>query len=587
MVSQPVVSDSEAGDDHLDLACGAGCWLPEEFVSNPAPLPPLGHWFLPRSLRSSSFRIFSGHRMLKMRLRQIYDLGSRWAAVLRADSVGQGHLVVNTLPNSPERVVSEAGILLSGAATVNGQYQLADGSDLLHVLHASRAQAIVLDPDVPNSPWQVLKNRVVLEENDKLTSEELPCLQRIFFVRRKAEGDDGDFLSHLKEVSGRYQADVQPGDVMTVFTTSGTTGFSKLVVHTHDLLTTINDSRNPFLHDSDETVDFSLAPLGWLGGYVGMTFLAGYPRVLCDVRAGLPSDMVEFVRECIQEEKCTKPMLMPAILMPLAERVARKTDEHAAEEDKDSSYWTWKPEAIILGGLPVSRTMVKAAMSIGNTVSTGYGATDCSIISSHTVTDAESFVDYDTGTLLHGVQVKVVDPDDEGVLLPAGKFGNILVKRPGMMREYLNNPSATSAAFTPDGFFRTGDIGCLDDRGHLIVHGRGSDAIMRGPYIFYPGWLEDRIRACPGVTNVVVVGVPDPTVNEELCACVELESDRVTLEQVREFVEKDILASEDDPLSPRPRHYLSFASFPRTYTDKPGRAAVKAMAAKVTSQRLG
>ena len=152
-----------------------------------------------------------------------------------------------------------------------------------------------------------------------------------------------------------------------------------------------------------------------------------------------------------------------------------------------------------------------------------------------------------------------------------------------MMKGYLNDEEATSRAFTPSGFLRTGDYGRLDERGHLIVLGRSNDAIMRGAYIFYPDWMENRLRACPGVRDVLVVGVPDPFLHEELCACVVLESDHVTLEHVQYFVETEVAATEDDPLSPRPRHYLKFESFPQTATSKPKREEVKVMAAK----RLG
>ena len=91
---------------------------------------------------------------------QIYRLGGRYAAVLKArEAAGRGQLVVSTLPNCPERVVCEAGVLMSGAASVNAQCLLADGSDLLATIRASRAATVLVDPDVIHSPWQVLGGR--------------------------------------------------------------------------------------------------------------------------------------------------------------------------------------------------------------------------------------------------------------------------------------------------------------------------------------------------------------------------------------------------------------------------------------------
>ena len=91
------------------------------------------------------------------------------------------------------------------------------------------------------------------------------------------------------------------------------------------------------------------------------------------------------------------------------------------------------------------------------------------------------------------------------------------------MKEYLNDPEATATALTHDGYFCTGDVGRLDPRRHLFVEGRGSDAIMKGLYTFYPGWLEERLRTCPGVLDAIIVGISDPDVLEELCACLILE----------------------------------------------------------------
>ena len=222
-------------------------------------------------------------------------------------------------------------------------------------------------------------------------------------------------------------------------------------------------------------------------------------------------------------------------------------------------------------------------MKIGKAIMIAYGSTDGGYVTGNRITDSHTYVDCDAGKVLSDIQMKIVQVDNESVTVPPNQIGHILMKNRLMMKEYLNDPQATAEAFTDDGFFRTGDLDRLDERGHLIAEGRGSDAIMRGLYIFYPFWLESRLITCPGVREVVIVGVPDAVVNEELCACVILESDDVSIEQVRQFVEKDIIATEDDPLSPRPRYYLRFESFPRTTSDKPRRKVIKEMRAK----RLG
>ncbi|KAK7478260.1 hypothetical protein BaRGS_00030518, partial [Batillaria attramentaria] len=238
----------------------------------------------------------------------------------------------------------------------------------------------------------------------------------------------------------------------------------------------------------------------------------------------------------------------------------------------------WKPDVILTGGMPISQTIVRAARILAKTVVVSYGATECPESGCYLVPDPDKFVDHEM-TPAPGVLLKVVGEGEDKPLGP-GQVGNILVKRRGMFTGYLHDPAATAAAFTSDGFFRTGDVGKMDARGHLILEGRGGDAIMRGANVLYPAWLEARIRACPGVSDVVVVGVPDPHVNEEVCACVVLTSDEVSVEHVRQVVEKDIITSADDPLSPRPRYYVTFQSFPMTDTHKPRRKLIKQQAAQ-------
>ena len=523
------------------------------------------------------------HRRHVLTWTDLYTLAGRFAALLRAGGLGRGGLVVNTLLNSPERVVSEAGVWLSGAATVNGQCLLADGSDLLRTIRVSRTRAILVDPDITDSPWNVLKNHVTLDDDDNVTSDSLPDLKKVYFVRRVEGRGQGDFWGRLEALHDSFQADdVSSDDVLCVLTTSGTTGFSKLVVVTHGNYTRIYSSFNAIQSRTSKGSwdDFNVLPMGWVVGFPGNPVVQGSTRVLCDVRGGNPEDMAEFIWRGIRDENCMLASFSPVHLPRLEElyKADKEKNKDSVSDPENSA--AKKIHAISLGGLSVNRSMVQAGLVLANTVSICYAATDFGLVSVMILKDCQGYVDFDTGPPVKDEEVKIVSQDDEETTLPTNQVGNILVKGHVLMRCYLNDPQATADAFTKDGFFRTGDVGRLDERGHLLVEGRGSDAIMRGPYIFYPSWLETRIAACPGVREVLIVGVPDPYLHEEICACVVLDSDHVTMEQVRHFVEKDIVASEDNPLSPRPRYYLRFESFVRTVTDKLKRKEIKAQAAE-------
>ncbi|XP_076464092.1 long-chain-fatty-acid--CoA ligase-like [Babylonia areolata] len=515
---------------------------------------------------------------------RLYRLAGRFAAVLNSRDLGRGHLVVNTLVNSPERAVCEAGIWLSGAASVNGHCQMADGSDLLHTLRVSRASALLVDPDISNSPWNVLTKYVSVGEDDSVTSSDLTDLKKLFFIRRVEGAGPKDFISHLEAQNDWFQADdITPETILSVFATSGSTGFSKLVAYTHEeyihYCHGLFLDKQPTFQIKDLGRYFTTAPFGWLGGYIGMGAVICFTIVTRDVRAGgLRKDMPEFIFQVLVKEKCNSGIISPVYLPELSQLADTRNAKANSKAESQMSQES-KLNVLLLGGLPVTRPMVAAALSLTHSVIVGYGATDCSTVSKHIVTDSETFVDHDTGPPIEGVSMKIVSQDDEETTLPVNQTGHILVKGLKINPGYLNDPKLkTDDYLTKDGFFRTQDVGRLDERGHLIVDGRGSDAIMRGPYIFYPSWMESRIRACPGVHDVIITGVPDPLVNEELCACIVMESDSVTLEHVRHFVEKEVVTTEDDPLSPRPRHYLEFQSFPMTDTGKPKRKVIKAQA---------
>jgi acyl-CoA synthetase (AMP-forming)/AMP-acid ligase II len=458
---------------------------------------------------------------------------------------------------------------------------MADGSDLLRTLRVSRAAAILLDPDVTDSPWNVLRHHVTLGLDDTVTaSPSLPDLKKLYMVRRVEGRGPGDFMATLESRRSAFKADdVTPGDVLTVYTTSGSTGFSKLVVSNHKMSAVLSEKKNSdvaleLLTGAKKFIDINLAPLGWIGGNIYMVITSGNPRVLVDAReSSRPENMAEIIWKSIQSESCTKAFLPPKFLHEMASYAEKTPGAH-------------RLKYVLLGGLPVSQSMVKTCFAFAEAVAVFYGATDFDLVSSLTVTDWQNYVDHDTGPPLRGVRVKIVSQDDESVEVPVNHVGHILVQHGNMPQGYLNDPQATADLFTKDGFVRTGDVGRLDERGHLLVEGRGSDAIMRGAYIHYPAWLEDRIRACPQVRDVIVVGIPDPYLHEELCACVALtsaegeEEEAKALKEKQQWVEHDIVVSEDDPLSPRPRHYLSFRSLPETSTEKPRRYIAKKMAAQ-------
>ena len=116
-----------------------------------------------------------------------------------------------------------------------------------------------------------------------------------------------------------------------------------------------------------------------------------------------------------------------------------------------------------------------------------------------------------------GVEVRVADADDH--TLPTGEVGEILVRAPQVMAGYLDDPAATAAALR-GGWLHTGDVGRFDDEGLLYVVDRSKDIIITGGENVSSREVEDVLLTAPGVSRVAVVGVPDPTWGENVCAVV-------------------------------------------------------------------
>ena len=117
-----------------------------------------------------------------------------------------------------------------------------------------------------------------------------------------------------------------------------------------------------------------------------------------------------------------------------------------------------------------------------------------------------------TGRALPLVEVAVVD--DAGQLLPCGETGEVAIRSASNMRGYWNNDAATRAAFTPDGWFRSGDVGHFDDAGYLFIVDRKKDIIIRGGENISAAEVEAAIYACPAVAEAAVFGVADERLGE-------------------------------------------------------------------------
>jgi long-chain acyl-CoA synthetase len=158
------------------------------------------------------------------------------------------------------------------------------------------------------------------------------------------------------------------------------------------------------------------------------------------------------------------------------------------------------------------------------------------------------------------VEMRVVDAAT-GEDVPVGQVGEFWTRSPQNMVGYWNNPEATAAALTPDGWFKTGDAGYVDENGYLFIHDRVKDMIVSGGENVYPAEVENALAKHPGVEDVAVIGVPDERWGEAVKAIVKRAGgSEVTEEELIAFAREHLAGYKlpksvdfsDDPLPRNP-----------------------------------
>jgi long-chain acyl-CoA synthetase len=165
------------------------------------------------------------------------------------------------------------------------------------------------------------------------------------------------------------------------------------------------------------------------------------------------------------------------------------------------------------------------------------------------------------GTPVTGVQLRVVDGN--GAEVPQGETGEIAIRGHNVMKGYWHKPEATDEVLSVDGWFRTGDIGRVDEDGYFFIVDRKKDLIIRGGYNVYPREIEEVLYEHPAVAEAAVIGLPHAELGEEIGAAVALKPNMsVTVEEIRDHVKAQVAAYK------YPRHVWFVDALPKGPTGK-------------------
>lgn len=371
------------------------------------------------------------------------------------------------------------------------------------------------------------------------------------FVRSwdKAVGAATPLADHVEHASGADRA--------VILHTGGTNGVPKSVPLTHTNIGA-NVNQNIFwvwkLHEGAETF-FSLLP--YFHAF-GLTFF-----LCCAVRkAATQVVLPKFDADMALEAHARRPVTFFVGVPPMFERILNR----AVETGQSLSTINWA----VSGAMPLSTTLAQRweDYTSGGIVE-GYGLSETSPV----VSGSPLAPGHRHGVLglpFASTQIRLVDLDDPSQDVPDGHPGEILIKGPQVFAGYLDDPEETSAVFTDDGWFRTGDV-AVNESGYLVMSDRKKELILSGGFNVYPSQVESAIRTMNQVTDVAVVGLPTGEATEEVVAAVIVAEGALapSLEEVRAWAEKAI------PHYALPRRVEIITEMPRNQLGKVQRRIVR------------
>jgi len=468
---------------------------------------------------------------------QTDSLSRAFAAYLQGLGLARGDRVAIMMPNVPQYPVAVAAILRAGYVVVNVN-PLYTPRELEHQLKDSGSKAIViienfaatLQACIAATPVKhvvvcamgdllgllkgSLVNYVVRNVKKMVPAYTLPGAVR--FNDAVARGTRATFT----------RPDIKPVDVAVLQYTGGTTGVSKGAVLLHrNIIANVLQSEawnEPVMKKipaGEQSTAVCALPL-----YHIFAFTVG---MMLSMRTGGMLILIPNPRD------------LPAVLKELAKHTfhsfpAVNTLFNGLANHPDFNTVNWKNLKVSVGGgMAVQGAVAKLWLEkTGCPICEGYGLSETSPSASCNPTTSTEY----TGTIglpLPSTFMKLLD--DDGNEVPHGQPGEIAIKGPQVMAGYWQRPDETAKVMTPDGFFKSGDIGVVDDRGYFKIVDRKKDMVLVSGFNVYPNEVEDVVAKLEGVMECAVVGVPDEKTGEAVKLVIVKKNPNLTETEVREY----------------------------------------------------
>ena len=474
--------------------------------------------------------------------RQLDEESAAVGAWLQSKGFGKGKRVAIMMPNILQYPVVLAGVLRAGCTVVNVN-PLYTARELEHQLKDSGAEAIFILENFATTLQQVLAkvpsklvvvcamgdllgfakgllvNFVVRNVKKMVPAYSLPNAYRFLGVLA-----DGHRMT-LRSV------DVGHDDVAFLQYTGGTTGVSKGATLLHrNIIANMLQSEAWYqpalkkLKPGEHAITVTPLPLYHI---FALTVCAMMSMRIggCCLLIPNPRDIPGFVKELAKVKFHVFPAVNTLFNALLNNDDFRKLDF----------------SRLILsagGGMAVQDAVAKRWLeATGCPIAEGYGLSETSPVATANRTDTDKF----TGTIgLPVPSTEITILDDDGNRLPPGSPGEIAIRGPQVMAGYWQRPDETARVMTRDGFFRTGDVGVMDDKGYTRIVDRKKDMILVSGFNVYPNEIEGVVASLPGVLECAAVGVPDEYSGEAVKLFVVRKDPALTERDVLEYCKEQL-----------------------------------------------
>jgi long-chain acyl-CoA synthetase len=476
---------------------------------------------------------------------EIDDASRAMAAWLQGQGLVRGDRVAIMMPNVPQYPVAVAAILRAGLVVVNVN-PLYTSRELEHQLKDSGAKAIVVLENFASTLAQVIAQlptqTVVLAAVGDMLGWVKGAL--VNHVVRRVKKLVPAFVLPAGVASTRFNdtlakgrrmslapAKLGPDDIAVLQYTGGTTGVSKGAVLLHrNLVANILQAEawyQPALKKipaGEQIATVCALPLYHIFGFT-TNLMLGLRMGGCNILIANPRDLPAMFKDLAAQ---------PFHSFPAVNTLFAAMVNHP---DFDSVDWS-SLKISVGGGMAVTQGTARLWLEkTGCPICEGYGLSETSPSATCNPVDATAY----TGTIglpMPSTEFTLLDDDGREVL--PGAAGEIAIRGPQVMAGYWQRPDETAKVMTADGFFRTGDIGTVDERGYFRIVDRKKDMILVSGFNVYPNEVEDVLSQLPGILECAAVGIADDKTGEAVKVVIVKQDPKLSEADVRAWCEANL-----------------------------------------------